>query len=73
MPRCTYHPSRAEAADREYMQTRPARPNALSELWGKDEHGKEVPLHECDITLVTYEGLMQEMNYHKRCDCEMYR
>ena len=33
----------------------------VGELWGKDDEGLSVPLTHCDVAIVTYETLMNEL------------
>ena len=42
--------------------------NALSQLWGTDGKDRLVPVHECDIAVVTYEALMDELRRAKRSE-----
>ena len=42
--------------------------NALSQLWGTDGNDRLVPVDECDIAVVTYEALMDELRRAKRSE-----
>ena len=33
----------------------------VGELWGKVDNGQSVPLTDCDVAIVTYETLMNEL------------
>lgn len=58
--RCTYSTSASEG------QLGYRGKNAITQLWGYDDSKNLVPLHECDVAVVTYEALMNELRRLKR-------
>lgn len=65
--RCTYSTQASvEASEEAEADDR----DAISRLWGVADDGSQVPLSQCDIAVVTYEALMDELRRVKRCESD---